>query len=62
MLRVVSLVGLAVLTIAAVAAATNPRQTSEEPAREENGRTGEARERLQLARPEIAYHARFSLN
>jgi hypothetical protein len=65
MLRLVSLVGLAVLTLAAVAVAAAPRPTAEEPRPEDNSLNAASPNRLPRAvtgLSALSFHAPFSLN
>jgi hypothetical protein len=65
MLRFVSLVGLAVLTLAAVAVATTPRLVAEEPRPEDNSVNAESQNRFARTRTGssvLSFHAPFSLN
>jgi hypothetical protein len=63
MVRFFSLVGLAVLVVAAVAVTTHPRAVAEEPQPANEGRGDDSRSRVLTRTPEIlSFHAPFSLN
>jgi hypothetical protein len=64
MFRLVSLLGLAALTFAAVAVATSPRMLTQDPPQDDTSVKGNGLNRLaeQTQQTVVGYHARFSIN